>query len=132
MRDPELSLHGCQAEQSARNFMRPNMIVVYSRGIVLVNTRGGGGGTGCVCSTSCLHNSLCLSCCCCRYVLTGMLGVSMSYHRQLSHKSFRTPKVHAFAESAICSLGFDEVQTPCCLQCCHPCPVKYSCWSTYA
>lgn len=31
----------------------------------------------------------------CRYVLTGMLGVSMSYHRQLSHKSFRTPKVTA-------------------------------------
>lgn len=29
----------------------------------------------------------------CRYVVTGMLGVSMSYHRQLSHKSFRTPKV---------------------------------------
>lgn len=27
------------------------------------------------------------------YVLTGMLGISMSYHRQLSHKSFRTPKV---------------------------------------
>ncbi|KAF6257723.1 delta-9 desaturase-like protein [Scenedesmus sp. NREL 46B-D3] len=26
------------------------------------------------------------------YVVTGMLGVSMSYHRQLSHKSFRTPK----------------------------------------
>jgi fatty-acid desaturase len=33
--------------------------------------------------------------CCCRYVVTGMLGVSMSYHRQLSHKSFRTPKVRS-------------------------------------
>eukprot|EP00878_Enallax_costatus_P037482 GHUV01042342.1.p1 GENE.GHUV01042342.1~~GHUV01042342.1.p1 ORF type:complete len:379 (+),score=81.54 GHUV01042342.1:277-1413(+) len=26
------------------------------------------------------------------YVVTGMLGISMSYHRQLAHKSFRTPK----------------------------------------
>lgn len=26
------------------------------------------------------------------YVLTGMLGISMSYHRQLTHKSFRCPK----------------------------------------
>ncbi len=26
------------------------------------------------------------------YVLTGMLGISISYHRQLSHKSFRCVK----------------------------------------
>jgi hypothetical protein len=34
------------------------------------------------------------------YVVTGMLGVSMSYHRQLSHKSFRTPKVRTAAAAA--------------------------------
>lgn len=30
---------------------------------------------------------------CVLYVITGGLGLSMSYHRQLSHKSFRCPKV---------------------------------------
>jgi hypothetical protein len=46
--------------------------------------------------------------CLCRvsrsYVVTGMLGVSMSYHRQLSHKSFRTPKVGIAAAAALVRL----------------------------
>jgi stearoyl-CoA desaturase (delta-9 desaturase) len=33
-----------------------------------------------------------VQCCVALYLLTGGLGLSMSYHRQLSHKSFRCPK----------------------------------------
>eukprot|EP00439_Symbiodinium_sp_Y106_P063608 s3223_g9.t2 len=32
------------------------------------------------------------ACFCVGYVMTGMLGVTLSYHRQLSHRSFVTPK----------------------------------------
>lgn len=41
------------------------------------------------------------------YVLTGMLGVSLSYHRQLSHQAFRCPKPLEFAFAWIGALAFE-------------------------
>lgn len=41
------------------------------------------------------------------YVLTGMFGVSMSYHRQLSHKSFRCPKWLEYSLAYCGALAFE-------------------------
>ena len=43
------------------------------------------------------------------YVVTGMFGVSMSYHRQLSHKSFRCPKVCVWAAIVVVWPGCPKV-----------------------
>jgi hypothetical protein len=41
------------------------------------------------------------------YVVTGGLGLSMSYHRQLSHKSFRCPKWLEFMLAYCGALAFE-------------------------
>jgi len=41
------------------------------------------------------------------YVLTGMLGVSLSYHRQLSHEAFKCPKPLEFFFAYIGALAFE-------------------------
>ncbi len=41
------------------------------------------------------------------YVVTGMFGVSLSFHRQLSHLSFRTPKWVEFALAYCGVLAFE-------------------------
>eukprot|EP00897_Mesotaenium_endlicherianum_P001119 jgi/Mesen1/11007/ME000098S10408 len=46
------------------------------------------------------------------YVLTGMLGITLSYHRQLSHKSFKTPKwlEYVFAYCGILAVQGDPIE----------------------
>ncbi|KAK9824554.1 hypothetical protein WJX72_011275 [[Myrmecia] bisecta] len=46
------------------------------------------------------------------YVVTGMLGLSLSYHRQLSHQSFRCPKwlEYFFAYCGVLSFEGDPVE----------------------
>ncbi|KAL6753035.1 delta-9 desaturase-like protein [Haematococcus lacustris] len=41
------------------------------------------------------------------YMVTGMLGISMSYHRQLTHKSFRCPKWLEFSLAYAGVLAFE-------------------------
>ena len=41
------------------------------------------------------------------YVVTGMLGISMSYHRQLSHKSFRCVKPLEYLLAYCGALAFE-------------------------
>ncbi|KAG2433974.1 hypothetical protein HYH02_012436 [Chlamydomonas schloesseri] len=49
----------------------------------------------------------CLQLCLAGYVVTGMLGISMSYHRQLSHKSFRCVKPLEFFFAYCGALAFE-------------------------
>jgi stearoyl-CoA desaturase (delta-9 desaturase) len=46
------------------------------------------------------------------YLLTGMLGISLSYHRQLSHLSFRCPKwlEYLFAYCGVLAFEGDPVE----------------------
>ncbi|KAG2502171.1 hypothetical protein HYH03_000658 [Edaphochlamys debaryana] len=48
-----------------------------------------------------------LTVCMAGYVLTGMLGISVSYHRQLSHKSFRCPKPLEYFFAYLGALAFE-------------------------
>lgn len=50
-----------------------------------------------------------LACFCVGYVITGMLGITLSYHRQLSHRSFLTPK---WLEYTLAYCGALAVQGP--------------------
>ncbi|PNW83842.1 hypothetical protein CHLRE_04g217945v5 [Chlamydomonas reinhardtii] len=49
----------------------------------------------------------CLQLCLAGYVVTGMLGISMSYHRQLSHKSFRCVKPLEYLLAYCGALAFE-------------------------
>jgi len=49
------------------------------------------------------------ACFCVGYVMTGMLGITLSYHRQLSHRSFATPK---WLEYLLAYCGALAVQGP--------------------
>ncbi len=42
-----------------------------------------------------------------RYVLTGMLGLCVSYHRQLTHRSFRCPKPLEYGLAYLGALAFE-------------------------
>ncbi|PNW83836.1 hypothetical protein CHLRE_04g217939v5 [Chlamydomonas reinhardtii] len=56
----------------------------------------------------------CLQLCLAGYVVTGMLGISMSYHRQLSHKSFRWVKPLEYLLAYCGALAFegDPIEWP--------------------
>eukprot|EP00913_Durusdinium_trenchii_P014445 g13550.t1 len=49
------------------------------------------------------------ACFCVGYVITGMLGITLSYHRQLSHRAFATPK---WLEYVLAYCGALAVQGP--------------------
>ncbi|BBN05142.1 stearoyl-CoA desaturase (Delta-9 desaturase) [Marchantia polymorpha subsp. ruderalis] len=46
------------------------------------------------------------------YVITGMFGITLSYHRQLSHKSFKTPKwlEYVFAYCGVQAVQGDPIE----------------------
>eukprot|EP00899_Mesostigma_viride_P025796 jgi/Mesvir1/6400/Mv19495-RA.1 len=46
------------------------------------------------------------------YVITGMFGITLSYHRQLSHKSFKTPKwlEYVFAYCGVQAIQGDPIE----------------------
>ena len=46
------------------------------------------------------------------YIVTGMLGITLSYHRNLSHKAFRLPKPleHFFAYCGVLSVQGDPIE----------------------
>lgn len=46
------------------------------------------------------------------YIITGCLGITLSYHRQLSHKSFKTPKwlEYIFAFCGVLSIQGDPIE----------------------